>query len=302
MRSITINTVVSNTVGGILSVLLGTVVGVIMSQLVLELSGLSNDWWFLGFFVPAFLMGGWLFQSGRQPRLDIGHKGILKFLDERWSWLKLSEGTHWLFPGMSIEDTSIQLQTGKPEEVEALAKDNVKMTGFFFLTFYVCDPLLNQNSIEPLRGLQQKGASKFRDNIAANASELLEEPEMWNRIGSNITRDIQADALALGYRVVSTEVTEILPPDDIAAANARLRIERAQEEYESVELKAVQKWIDELGAKGIKPELALEVMQTERDKAKATRSIIRVEGVQGIADVLAAATERLAEAMLNGRK
>ncbi|HYF54431.1 MAG TPA: hypothetical protein VEA41_09245, partial [Salinarimonas sp.] len=105
-----------------------------------------------------------------------------------------------------------------------------------------------------------------------------------------------------GIEVVSTEISEILPPDEIPAAAARLRIEKAQAEYESVELEAVQKWIDQLALKGIKPELALEVMQTEREKAKVERKIIRFEHAEEVAKIIAAATERLAGAILANKE
>ncbi|HYF29182.1 MAG TPA: hypothetical protein VEA36_02365, partial [Candidatus Paceibacterota bacterium] len=175
MSSIRINTVVSNVGSGFVALLLGSLVGVIMSLLVLEFSGLSSDWWFLGFFIPMMLIARLLFSP--QPELPVGNNGILKVFGERWTWVKFSEGKHGLLLGMSIEETSVQLKTTKPREVSALSKDNVKMMGLYFMTYYVRDMEKFQSSDEPLRSLEQKGDSKFRDGIGGSDSETLEEPE-----------------------------------------------------------------------------------------------------------------------------
>ncbi|KND47234.1 MAG: hypothetical protein AB199_02275 [Parcubacteria bacterium C7867-004] len=282
-----VNTLTTNAFGAIISAFLGLITGVVITIIVLMITGLSSDWWFLGI-LPTLLAGGAIFQSGRQhSAIAVGFVGVPKFLGERIAGFVLSEGHHWLIPFlMSFDPVDVRIKTTAPENVKALSTDNVEMTGSFFATLKVIDPHTNLSADAPLTSLMKIGESRFRDGIAGKESEVLERPATWSTLAADIKTAMGDSSALLGYEVIKVEIPEILPPPEIPAAAAHKRIEEAQLVSEGVERKGVIAWIDDLGAKGVKPELALETMQTERGKATATRHIIRLEGAQGIADTI----------------
>lgn len=297
----TVSTLQSNILGIVLSVIVGAIAGKLASSIFLTLTGLSTDWWFAGFFIPGAFIGVAFHAAGKEHEIPVGHKGTPKFLGQRIQGWELSEGTHWQFPYlMGVEQVDRRTKTTAQVTGEALSKDNVKMTGEFFFTYIVADSDKNLSADRPLESLMKFGASQFRNGIAAHTSEYLEDPEGRSQLAAELLRSVQTYGKNLGYEITNADIPEILPPPDIAKANEKLRIEQAEAASEAVERNQVIAWIDALGEKGVKPELALETMQTERGKAEARRNIIRIEGAQGLADSIGGAIVKAAEHIAKG--
>jgi regulator of protease activity HflC (stomatin/prohibitin superfamily) len=199
---------------------------------------------------------------------------------------------------MSHERVDGRVKTTPHIPGKALSKDNINMTGEFFLAYLVIDSNKNLSADEPLESLIKFGLSEFRNGIAARDSDDLEDPEGRSKFAAELTKSLQEYGETLGYKVMKASIPEILPPEKIAEANEGVRIEQAQARAEAIERAQVGAWIDDLGERNISPELAIETMQIERGKAVARRNIVRIEGAQGIADAIGGAIGKVAESMV----
>lgn len=299
----TVSTFQSNAGGVVLSIIIGTIAVAVSAPTLMALHVLSPEWWYLvpvplGTFIAASF-----FDMGKVPHIPTQHVGVPKFLGQRITGWVLSEGDHWQIPGfMSNEVVNLKIMTTPIIPGEALSSDNVLMKGQIFFTLCVSDAHRNLSADHPLESLVKFGETELRNGIAAHGSDELEDPEMRSQLASEILARMEAKGSLLGFRVIKADIPEIMPPKSISDAAERQRIEEAEARAESVELNAVMNWVDQLGTKGIKPELALETMQTERGKATATRHIHRFEGLHGIAEALGGAATKVAETIKGDKK
>lgn len=288
---------ISLPIGAAVSVLLGTAAGRLLESVSISWIGADPKWSYIAFWPIFGAVAGAVFASGLGKRITTAHEGVPELFGRRLWFFTLSEGLQWLPDAvMSWKevDTSLTTNNGKdgspdPISVTALSKDGVLMSALIIAQYQVDDPAQNLSANGPINSLLAMAESQVRSVFAQHTSAELTQADVKSKLGTKIKDAADEHDYKYGFEVLEIFEPEVLPPVEITNALAKARTEEAEAVAEEIELRKVRERVAELKADGLSPELAYEVVQTERGKLTGTRTIHRIEGLKGVADSLGAA-------------
>jgi hypothetical protein len=139
---------VSQGAGLVASTAIGLVLAAIGETAFQWLFDLSDAWGRVAFYTLLPAVAGATFQSGLQPNVPIGHRGVPQLFGGRLQLLLLGEGRHW-FPG-TIEEADVRLDVKGSGEMLIPAKDGTVMRSDFSFEYRVTDPYVYLSAKDPL--------------------------------------------------------------------------------------------------------------------------------------------------------
>lgn len=227
--------------------------------------------------------------GGHVPHENVGVTELFgKRIKNRRLWF--SEGNPWVPKGF-VRFTSVHcgLGTTDMETLEVLSKEGVKMRLLVSVERVVDDPYRFLSAQDPFEALRQIVLSKVRDVFSSRSGKELLAEGVKGEVRTLIKEAIDQNDYHYGLNVTNVFEPEILPPQEVLDALARVMKEVAEAEAEEVELIHVRARIKEILGDGVEANLAYEIVQSERGKITTNRNIMRFEGLAGPAEVLAGA-------------
>lgn len=230
--------------------------------------------------------------GGHVPHENVGVTELFgKRIKNRRLWF--SEGNPWVPKGFAkFTNVHCGLGTTDMETLEVLSMDGVKMRLLVSVERVVDDPYRFLSAQDPYEALRQIILSKVRDVFSTRTAEDLLAEGVKGEIRNAIKEAIDQNDFHYGLNVTNVFEPEILPPQEVLDALAKVMKEVAEARAEEVELVHVRARIKEILGDGIEANLAYEIVQSERGKITTNRNIMRYEGLDGPAGVLAGAMVR----------
>jgi len=267
------------------------------------------DWWRWDpmFDLPSFwipfgsVFGGVLIEGLRKGHIPTAHEGVVELLGTRQWWLTLKEGRHWVFPGfMSLIPVDVSILTNNksenpPIEISALSSDGVMMRALIVMQYQVVNVVQSLGVGGAISSLRAMAESQVRAVFGRKTSRELESADVKGDLGDLIKQEIDEHDYEYGLNVSKIFEPEILPPQEIIDANARLREEQAQAASEQYELTKRRERAAELQKDGLSATLAYEVLLTEAGKMASSTNVNRMEGIEKPVAIASAAIVKVAK-------
>lgn len=201
-----------------------------------------------------------------------------------------SEGNPWVPRGfLKFTNVHCGLGTTDMQTLEVLSKEGIKMRLLVSVERLVDNPYRFLSAQEPFEALRQIILSKVRDVFSSRTGKELLAEGVKGEIRALIKEAIDQNDYHYGLNVTNVFEPEILPPQEVLDALAKVMKEVAEAEAEEVELVHVRARIKEILGDGVEANLAYEIVQSERGKITTNRNIMRFEGLAGPVEMLAGA-------------
>jgi len=232
-----------------------------------------------GFSLYSILIGiGFLF-AGVSRKIEIGHKGVVTFLEKRTSFV-LNEGIHFLprWLGLNFKQVDCREKNLDIPAIEVLASDGI----------VIVDASLRYKIINPYKFLDVDLGTGFKtlaeqvlraQVVLLNTNEARKlHLELSNHLQQECDKKSKVD---WGIDVVNVWISKIDYTKEEREARQKQAKEKWESESEKTELEHVQQRVKELEQElGIPPEKAIEVVQTERGKVKKEIKEVRLLGLE----------------------